>query len=166
MTSSYSSNRSPATRSSHAAKRAWRSARCSLGSDPYAASRTRMWRNRKASSPVVPERSGRTSSLRTSVIKRVPSSFLRSGGDSSVTADRWKILPTTDARPIRSRSEGSRRSRRAATRAETVGGTLIRLRSCACQPPLTCCRTPSSTSMATSSSTKRGLPSAVPPIRS
>ena len=55
---------------SHAANCSWRWPRVRFGIAEYAASRISAWRKRKPSSPTNGERSGRTSSLRTSVEER------------------------------------------------------------------------------------------------
>ena len=67
-------------------------------------------------------RSGRTSSLRTSAVSR--GADLRLVGASAWTAPRWKTSPSTAPRSSTRRSAGSSWSRRAASSAWIVGGTV------------------------------------------
>ena len=75
MTSS-ASTRSPACDRSQSANRSCNSALTAFGRASYAASRISRWRNRNPSSPGNWERSGRTSSLRTSAASRGVTSLL------------------------------------------------------------------------------------------
>ena len=67
-------------------------------------------------------RSGRTSSRRTSAVSGSRSSA--SDGESACTAPRWNTRPSTEPRSSTPRSVGSSWSRRAASSAWIVGGTV------------------------------------------
>ena len=111
-------------------------------------------------------RSGRISSLRTSVAERALRRRARtSSGASSATAPSWKTLPATAARSITARSSSSSRSSRAASSAWIVGGTRIAA-DVARRGPAAVSRTssPSSISIESISSTNSGLPSAASAI--
>ena len=84
--------------------------------------------------------------------------------DSAATRSRVNSFPSTDAASRIARSTGSRRSSRAASSAWIVGGTAIGVSSEE-GPDWSPFRTPSSASIATTSSTKSGLPSATSRMR-
>ena len=99
------SRRSPGPRQGGPRRSAPASGRTARGAGPrrsfgiasYAASRTRMCRNRNASSTSRSDGADRMSSLRTSDMRCPPSAGLRSAVTSSATAPKSKTSPTTAA---------------------------------------------------------------------
>ena len=125
-----------------------------------------MWRNRKASSSGKLERSGRITSLRTSAVRLRSTTGTSEAGASSRTASRWNTVPSTEIRASSARSSSGSRSRRAASRAWIVGGTGSSPgASTSVQRPSSCWSSRSSISIASSSSTKSGLPSQASAMR-
>ncbi len=112
------------------------------------------------------ERSGRISCFLASDWSWPPTRGRCSSGDISSTAPPQKMRPITDARSITERSSSLSRSRRAVIRALMVGGIVSLDRSSlAVHVPSTAMSKPSSISIRSVSSTKRGFPSAASAIR-
>ncbi len=113
---------------------------------------------RNAASPAKVASAGRTRSLSTRA-SRLPRTDSRDADVSSSTAPRWNTSPSTAPHSSVALSAGSSRSRRAPSSAWRLVGNVSSSRSPSSeQTPSSMSRTPSSTSIATSSSTKSGLP--------